>query len=120
MKVVLDSCVGSGAKAAITAAGHEVEWVGDWSADPGDEEILAYAAAKGAVLVTIDKDFGELAIVRRLPHAGVIRVVGFAARDQGAVSLAALVRYGDELQAGALVTVEHTRTRIRPAHRPSG
>ena len=116
MKVVLDSCVWSGARATLIAAGHEVEWVGDWAADPGDAEILAHAAATGAVLVTIDKDFGELAVVRGLPHAGIIRVVGFAAGEQGAASLAALGRYGDELRAGALVTVEQARTRVRPAH----
>lgn len=115
MNVLLDSCVWGGATSVIGAAGHEVEWVGDWPADPGDEEILAYAAAKDAVLVTIDKDFGELFVVRGLPHAGIIRIVGFAARDQGPASIAALARYGDELQAGALVTVERTRTRIRSA-----
>lgn len=115
MKVLLDSCVWGGAKPVIAAVGHEVEWVGNWSTDPGDEQILAYAAATGAVLVTIDKDFGELAVVRGLPHAGIIRVVGFAARDQGPVCVSALARYGEELQAGALVTVEHARIRIRPA-----
>lgn len=115
MKVVLDSCVWGGAASAITAAGHEVEWVGNWPTDPGDEKILAHSAANGAVLVTIDKDFGELAVVRGIPHAGIIRVVGFAARDQGPACASVLARYGEELQAGALVTVERARIRIRPA-----
>lgn len=115
MRVLLDSCVWSGAKAVIAAAGHEVEWVGDWPRDPGDDEILAHASTSGAVLVTIDKDFGELAVVRGVPHTGVIRVVGFGARDQGPATVAALARYGLELAAGALVTVERTRVRIRPA-----
>ncbi|MGQ0715351.1 MAG: DUF5615 family PIN-like protein [Gemmatimonadaceae bacterium] len=114
MRVLLDSCVWSGAKTIIAEAGHEVEWVGDWRVDPGDAEILARANATGAVLVTIDKDFGELAIVRGLPHAGIVRVVGFGAREQGPVCIAALARYGGELAAGALVTVERTRVRIRP------
>lgn len=85
MKVLLDSCVWGGAKSSIAAGGHDVEWTGDWHADPGDEEILARATVTDALLVTIDKDFGELAIVRRLRHSGIIRVVGFAARDQGRV-----------------------------------
>ena len=34
--------------------------------------------------------------------------------------VAALARYGEELQAGALVTVEQARIRIRPADRRSG
>ena len=114
MKVLLDSCVWGGARAVIGAAGHEVTWAGDWPADPGDAEILQQAAAVGAVLVTLDKDFGELAIVRGVPHAGIVRIVGFAAREQGPACVAALARYGAELAAGALVTVERTRTRVRP------
>jgi hypothetical protein len=46
------------------AAGHDVIWAGDWSDDPGDEAILARASEERRVLVTLDKDFGELAIVR--------------------------------------------------------
>ena len=72
---------------------------------------------RGPVLVTIDKDFGELAVVRGLPHAGIVRIVGFAAREQGPACAAALARYGHELAAGALVTVERNRVRIRS--RPS-
>ena len=101
----------------ISAAGHDAEWVGGWPADPGDEEILAYAVSRGAVLVTIDKDFGELAVIRGLPHAGIIRIVGFPARDQGSVAAATLARYADELSGGALITVERTRTRVRPGER---
>lgn len=60
MKLLLDSCVWGGAVARLRAAGHDVVWSGDWPADPGDEEILAHALAEGRVLVTLDKDFGEL------------------------------------------------------------
>ena len=40
---------------------------GDWEEDPGDEEILAIADSEGRTLVTLDKYFGELAIVRDHP-----------------------------------------------------
>jgi predicted nuclease of predicted toxin-antitoxin system len=36
----------------------------DWAKDPGDEEILTQAHREGRVLVTLDKDFGELAVVQ--------------------------------------------------------
>jgi predicted nuclease of predicted toxin-antitoxin system len=32
--------------------------------------------AESRVLVTLDKDFGELAIMKGAPHAGIIRLVG--------------------------------------------
>jgi len=37
---------------------------------PGDDEILVVARRDRRVLVALDKDFGELAIVRRIPHSG--------------------------------------------------
>jgi hypothetical protein len=70
------------------------------------------AARAGAVLITIDKDFGELAVVRGQHHAGIMRIVGFPAREQGPACVAALARYEGEL-AGALVTVERTRVCVR-------
>ena len=57
----------------LVAAGHDVVWAGEWSEDPGDREILAKAHVEGRILVTLDKDFGELAIVRQQSHSGIIR-----------------------------------------------
>ena len=68
MKALLDTCVWGGARAVLEAAGHDVVWAGDWPVDPGDDEILARAHREGRVLVTLDKDFGELAIVHQRPH----------------------------------------------------
>lgn len=113
MKVLLDSCVWGGAREPIAAAGHEVDWVRGWPADPGDDEILARAHAEGRVLVTLDKDFGELAITQGARHAGIIRLVGFAARQQGLASVEVLRRHGEDLAAGALITAEPGRMRIR-------
>ena len=67
MKILLDTCVWSGARQDLVEAGHDVIWAGEWDEDPGDEEILARAHSQGRVLVTLDKDFGELAIVRGRP-----------------------------------------------------
>jgi hypothetical protein len=37
VKLLLDTCVWGGAKAALAAAGHDVVSAGDWSEDPGDQ-----------------------------------------------------------------------------------
>ncbi len=114
MKVLLDACVWGGAASVLRSAGHEVDRVGDWSADPGDESILAIASARAQVLVTLDKDFGELAVVHRRPHCGIVRLVNLSARSQGSACAAALHRYGQELAQGAIVTSDPQRVRIRP------
>ena len=113
MKVLLDSCVWGGAKSVIKAAGHDVIWSGDWPSDPGDEAILAQAHQEGRVLVTLDKDFGELAIVYRQPHSGIVRLVNFSARQQGAMCLHILATHGAALQQGAIITADQQRLRIR-------
>lgn len=66
-------------------AGHDTVWAGDWPKDPGDREILARACAEDRVLVTLDKDFGELAILHGAAHCGILRLVNIAARQQAGV-----------------------------------
>ena len=120
MRVLLDTCVWGGARESVAAAGHDVIWGGDWEDDPGDEALLARAYSESRVLVTLDKDFGELAIVQGLPHAGIVRLVGLRARAQGAAVVAVLERYGVLLSAGSLVTVEPGRVRVRPPEGSGG
>jgi predicted nuclease of predicted toxin-antitoxin system len=115
VKLLLDTCVWGGAVDPLKAAGHDVVWAGDWPTDPGDDEILALAHREGRILITLDKDFGELAVVRGQTHAGIIRLAILSASQQAPTCLMALNRYGIELQSGAIVTVEPGRVRIRPA-----
>lgn len=115
MKLLLDACVWGGALAELAASGHDVLHVGSWNEDPGDEEILARAYRENRILITLDKDFGELAIVRNQPHSGIVRLVGVAARRQGIVCATVVQQYGTLLAAGAIVTVEATRVRVRVA-----
>jgi predicted nuclease of predicted toxin-antitoxin system len=114
MKLLLDSCVWGGAQKQLADAGHEVIWAGDWPEDPGDQEILAKANSESRILVTLDKDFGELAIVKQQPHHGIIRLVNFSARFQGTACLSVLALHGAEVEKGAIVTAEPGRLRFRP------
>ncbi len=114
MKILLDSCVWGGAKKVLETAGHDARWVGDLTQDPGDEAILVIAYKEKHILVTLDKDFGELAVVYDKPHHGIIRLVGHSALRQGPVCVEVLEKYAEELQNAAIITVEQNRVRIRP------
>ena len=98
----------------LETAGHEVEWVGDWATDPGDDEILAHAEQRGQVVVTLDKDFGELAVVYGSAHAGILRLDDFQSSQQASACLRVIETHAAELVPGAIVTVEPGRIRIRP------
>lgn len=115
MKLLLDSCLSGGVVAPLKTAGHDVVWAGDWPADPGDDEILARASHEGRILITLDKDFDERAVVQDLAHAGIVRLVILSASQQAAACIMALTRYGTELPSGAIVTIEPGRIRVRPA-----
>ena len=115
MKILLDSCVWGGSKGVLLAAGHDVVWTGDWPSDPGDREILTIAHQERRVLVTLDKDFGELATVHGVRHSGVMRLVGFRAREQGDAIRQLVGQFGADLLLGALVIAYPDRVRIRPA-----
>ena len=115
MKLLLDACVWGGAAAELRAHGHDAIWAGDWESDPGDREILRIADAEQRALVTLDKDFGDLAVREGASHYGIIRLVGIGARRQARACGDALSRYGQELQSKtiAIVTVERGRMCIR-------
>ncbi len=113
MKILLDSCVWGKARHELEAAGHDVVWSGGWPNDPGDEEILAIAHDQGRILVTLDKDFGELAVLRGRKHSGILRLVGISAHRQAIVCLEVPTKHGSDLLAGAIITAEAGRLRIR-------
>jgi predicted nuclease of predicted toxin-antitoxin system len=113
MKILLDTCVWGKAVSLLSDAGHDVIWAGSWEKDPGDREILHIAFSDNRILITLDKDFGELAILQGLPHTGIIRLVGFSSSEQGVVSLQIIEKYSKELSESAIITVDQNRTRIR-------
>ena len=98
----------------LRADGHDVIWSGDWPVDPGDDEVMRRAHAEGRALITLDKDFGELAVVLRRPHAGIVRLVGFRAAEQARACRPVLSRFEVELNSGAIITSSPDRLRVRP------
>ena len=115
MKILLDTCVWGKAKEKLQREGHDVIWAGDWVEDPGDIEILSRAHKEERVFVTLDKDFGELVIVRKILHSGIIRLVNISAMKQAEICHSVISRYKEMLQKGAIITVEANRIRIRPS-----
>lgn len=53
--------------------GHDVLWMAEEGPKTADADVLLLASAEGRLLVTFDKDFGELAVRQRLPaSSGVV------------------------------------------------
>ncbi len=85
---------------ALRQAGHSVLFIAEASPGIEDSEVLAIARRDQAILLTADKDFGELVFRSRLPHCGVllIRPAADENSDQTAANtLAAISQHGSEL-----------------------
>jgi predicted nuclease of predicted toxin-antitoxin system len=57
------------------------------------------------VLVTEDKDFGELVFVRRLPHPCIIRFVNMRVEEKVAAMRELLERHADAMRTGTIIVV---------------
>lgn len=99
----------------LRQAGNEVDWAGLWSPDPGDSQILMHAHKQEQVLVTLDKDFGELAIVKGQPHSGIIRLLGFKVTEMAEAIQQILSTHLEDLLKGAIIVATPGKTRIRKA-----
>jgi len=113
MKLRLDNCVPSITFQEILNKGHDVDWVRHWPKDPGDREILRIAREEGRIIVTLDKDFGELPVSAGMAHCEIILLRKPRIRHQAPRCLEALEQYGKQLQQGAIVIVEPGRARGR-------
>jgi predicted nuclease of predicted toxin-antitoxin system len=104
---------------ALRAAGHDVFWVRTDMGGAQDEQVLAHAVTEGRVLVTFDKDFGELAFRARLPATtGVILFrLSVRAPEQMADRVVAVLSSRDDW-AGHFAVVSDDRIRIRPLPTP--
>jgi predicted nuclease of predicted toxin-antitoxin system len=99
---------------ALRTAGHAVTYVAEMSPGVTDEEVLQRSAAEGAVLITSDKDFGELVFRQGRAHHGLVllRLPGLEPKDKGALVVASLAEHGDQLLE-AFSVIESGRIRIR-------
>ncbi len=101
---------------ALRAAGHEaVHWsaVGQWTAS--DRDIMRFARDNDFVVLTHDLDFGDIlaATGGAKPSVVQIRASGLGVARIGAQVIGGLALCAEELIAGALVTIDASRTRIR-------
>jgi predicted nuclease of predicted toxin-antitoxin system len=100
---------------ALRGRGHDVAWIRVDAPGSSDREVLARAASEGRLLITFDKDFGELAFRARLPAgAGIVlfRLAPSSPEAVARIAVAALENRSD--WAGHFSVVEESRLRMTP------
>ena len=94
--------------------GHEVAYVAEMSPGIMDDAVLMESRNSASVLITADKDFGELVFRRRQASTGVllVRLWGLQPATKAAVVSRAIHEHGHEL-SGAFALLSHGNIRIR-------
>ncbi len=113
MRLLADENFPKSAVLALRAAGHDVSWVAEDIPSVSDKEVLALAIAQERVLVTLDKDFGELAFRVGLPATCGIVLFRLPANPTIVTSFALRVLDGASDYTGRFVVVEERRLRER-------
>ena len=114
MRFLLDVCAASRSMhAALTDLGHDVSSALERDPKAADEDVLALALQEQRILITEDKDFGELVFVRRLPHPCIVRFVDMRIAEKVAAMRELIERYADAMHEGALIVVTQDRVRVR-------
>src|SRR4051812_42167976 len=72
MRFIVDESTGAAVVTYLRNIGHDVVSVADTMPQADDTVILAYAASEGRVVLTNDKDFGELAFRSGQVHRGIV------------------------------------------------
>jgi predicted nuclease of predicted toxin-antitoxin system len=68
----------------LSGKGYDVKWMPDYNCEMLDDALLNLANIERRILITNDKDFGELAFLQKRISAGIIllRVKGQKAHDK--------------------------------------
>jgi predicted nuclease of predicted toxin-antitoxin system len=73
MRILANENFPSEAVSALRQVGHDIVWVRAHAPGSSDRQILNLAQSDNRVLITFDKDFGELAFREKLPvTSGII------------------------------------------------
>ena len=114
MRFLLDVCASSRQMhATLASLGHDVLSALEYDPRAGDETLLALATSQDRVLMTEDKDFGELVFVRRLPHPCIIRFVEMTVAEKVDAIEDLLEREEAAMRQGTIIVVTKSRVRIR-------
>ncbi len=115
MRLLADENFPGIAVETLREAGHDVAWIRTDAPGSSDPDVLERAQAERRLVVTFDKDFGELAFRHGLPAECGIILFRLPTSTPERVAEAAVKALASDLDfAGHFVVVGDTRVRSTP------
>jgi predicted nuclease of predicted toxin-antitoxin system len=116
MKILIDMNLPPRWVQVFVSAGWEaVHWSQVGALIASDREIMTWARKNGYIVFTHDLDFSALlaATQGEGPSVIQIRAQNILPEDIGTLVITAIKQYQDELEQGAIMTIEPQRARVR-------
>jgi predicted nuclease of predicted toxin-antitoxin system len=115
MKIVADEGVDRQVVEELRSESHEVIYVAELAPGISDDEVLQLANERDALLLTTDKDFGELVFRLGRVAAGIVlmRLEGLSPPNKSAIMASAIREHGPQM-CGNFSVVTSGTIRIRP------
>lgn len=107
MQFTADESVDAPIYKALRNAGHDVYAIVENTPGITDEQVLQTSYNRGAILITQDKDFGELSFRLDKPHHGIIllRLSGLEAARKAEIVVSVVKKHEKELPLAFTVVV---------------
>ena len=114
MRWLADECISARLVTLLREAGHDVAYAAEMAAGASDADLIGVARRENRLLLTDDKDFGELVIRRCWDVPGVVlmRIASETSQARWKRLQAAIARF-DESLYGRYVVIEESRFRFR-------
>ena len=114
MKLAADECCDALLVAGLRSDGHDVLYVKEAAPGTDDDTVLRMASAQQRILLTEDKDFGELVVRLRLPAYGVVLVrMNPADTPAKLARLRHLLLHHADRLPGSFVVLDEKKARFR-------
>lgn len=116
MRWLADECIDAGLVAYLRHSGHDVLYMAELAPAANDAEVMALALRDGRLLLTEDKDFGDLVFRHgsRVPGIVLLRLDPAQHALKRRRLDAAIARFGEAGLLGRYTIVEEARFRARP------
>ena len=115
MKFLADECCDAGLVASLKKDSHDVLYVLEKKPGATDDEVLLDAYNERRILVTEDKDFGELVYRLKKPAEGIILIrVEVEQRHMKWPRLKKLIEQYETRLSGHFVVIDIEKFRFRP------
>jgi len=114
LRFLADECCDTGLVASLREDGHDVSYVLEGKAGLSDDEVSLEAYNEGRILLTEDKDFGELVYRLKKPSRGIILIrIDVKQRHMKWLRLKKLIENYEERLPGHFVVIDTQKFRFR-------